>query len=54
MYNLGLTKFRGFKKMIQNVKDRNWTQAAIELKDSKRHKQLPMRSDEEASMLEIG
>ncbi len=54
MFNLGLTRFNGFKKMIRAIKDRDWKEAAIQLKDSKRHTQVPSRSDEEASMLEIG
>ena len=54
MMNLGSSRFRGFKKMIQAVKERNWTEAAIQLKDSKRHRQVTHRSNEEANLMEIG
>lgn len=54
MFNLGNYKFLGFKKMITAVRGREWRTAHDELLDSKRAKQLPKRSQEEASMLEIG
>lgn len=54
MFNLGLSRFKLFKRMIQAVKDRDWDQAAIELIDSHRHKQVKNRSQEESEMLRIG
>jgi lysozyme len=35
MFNLGLTKFRKFKKMIQAVKDKNFKEAGRQIMDSK-------------------
>lgn len=54
LFNIGYNKFLGFRKMIAAIRKRDWKQASIELKDSRRHKQVPNRSEEEASMLEIG
>jgi len=54
MFNIGYRKFLEFKRMIAAIRRNAWDRAAIELKDSKRHKQIPMRSDEEADMLRVG
>lgn len=35
MFQLGLTRFCGFKKMISHIKAQNWKEAAKELMDSK-------------------
>ena len=34
MFNLGYTRFNSFKKMVQAVKDQDYTKAAEEMKDS--------------------
>lgn len=54
MFNLGINRFRTFKKMIAAVRKEDWEEAAFQLKDSKRHGQIPNRSDEESDMLLIG
>ncbi len=54
MFNLGLRRFRSFKKMILAVKARRWDDAHDELLDSLRARQCPGRSKEEAEMLKIG
>lgn len=45
MFQLGLVRFCGFKKMIEQIKARNWEEAAKELMDSKYAKQVPSRAE---------
>ncbi len=33
VFNLGLTRFRGFKRMISSIDGGDWQQAAAELED---------------------
>jgi len=43
-FNLGPNRFRHFKKMIAAVKDQNFTQAAVEMKDSRWYTQVGQRA----------
>jgi len=43
MFNLGKTKFAGFKKMIAAVKDKDFAKAADEMKDSRWYVQVKDR-----------
>ncbi len=52
MFNLGLARFRGFKKMIFAIQWHNWDVAASELLDSKYATQVGQRAVELAKMLE--
>lgn len=44
MFNLGLSRFLGFKKMICAIKEDNWDKAADEAMDSKWAKQVGDRA----------
>ena len=44
VFNLGYPKFIKFKKMIQAVKDKDWKEAARQLKDSNYYKQVTNRA----------
>ena len=54
MFNLGLTRFRGFKKFIAAVNEKDWQTAAHEMLDSKWAKQVKTRAFELARMMEKG
>jgi len=54
MFNLGLTRFRGFKKMIQAIKNNDWIEAAGQMLDSKWAKQVKGRAYDLALMMERG
>jgi len=54
MFNLGLIRFKGFKKMIKAINDNDWGKAKIEALDSKWHKQVGSRAEEIADMMEDG
>ena len=45
MFQLGINRFRGFKKMIAAVKDRNWSLAGDEMRNSRWNKQTHARSE---------
>ena len=51
MFNIGLPRFKTFKKMIAAVNKRDWTEAAVQLLDSKYAKQVGYRAEELAEML---
>lgn len=51
LFNLGLTRFMQFKKMIQAVKDQDYKRAAAEMKASKWYSQVPSRADEDIKMM---
>ncbi|MDJ0764859.1 MAG: hypothetical protein QNJ97_17895 [Myxococcota bacterium] len=53
-YNLGVPRFRGFKKMWQAVRDRNWSRAAEEMLDSKWARQVGARATRLAEMMRSG
>ena len=50
IYNLGVTKFRKFKKMIPAIKERDWEKARKEALDSKWAKQVGNRAVEVADL----
>ena len=52
LYNLGASRFRGFKKMIAAAKDHDWKVAAVEAKDSKWYRQVKTRGERIVSRLE--
>lgn len=52
LYNLGLKKFSGFKKMIKAIKERNWKEAAKEMINSKWCKQVVNRCHELSEKME--
>jgi lysozyme len=52
MFNIGTNRFLTFRKMIKAVKDHNFRLAAIELLDSKYHRQVKNRAEELAILLE--
>ena len=54
MFNLGLTRFKGFRLMIQAVKNKDFEQAALEMLDSKWAKQVGARSSELSTMMKRG
>ena len=54
LFNLGLTGFLQFRKMVDALRNGRWDVAADESLDSERAKQLPRRSAEEAQMLRSG
>ena len=45
IFNLGLPRFLGFKKMIQALREDDYPQAAIEMLDSKWARQVGSRAD---------
>ena len=55
VFNLGLTRFRGFKRMISAIDGGDWQQAAAELEDSKWYRQVgPNRGDTLVNLLREG
>ena len=54
VFNLGLTRFKGFKKMIKAVKDLDFDAAAREMLDSRWAKQVKQRASELALMMKRG
>lgn len=54
MFNLGLIKFRRFKKMIAALEAKNWNLAADEMLDSKWSTQVGQRAIELAEMVRKG
>jgi len=44
LFNLGLSRFRGFRKMIVHIENKNYKAAAAEMEDSKWFKQVPNRA----------
>ena len=51
VYNLGFNGFLEFKKFIEAIKNENYEKAIFELKNSKRAKQLPDRTQKEIELL---
>lgn len=51
MFNLGLGKFGGFRRMIAAVRSEDWQMAAAECLDSDAARQLPKRYDKLAKMI---
>lgn len=54
MFNLGLTKFRGFKKMIKAIENKDWSEAKRQALDSRWATQVKSRAEEIADALEQG
>ena len=55
LFQMGLTKVRGFKKMLVALMDKNWDRAAEEMLDSKWAKQdTPERAKRAAEMMRTG
>jgi lysozyme len=54
LFNLGLTGFLQFRKMVDALRNGRWEIAADESLDSERARQLPRRSAEEALMISSG
>ena len=51
MYNLGINRFKTFKKMIKAINDNNWLDMIYEMKDSKWCKQLNNRCKENIELI---
>jgi len=54
MFNLGKTRFCGFKKMIKAVKNNDYKTAAKEAKNSKWYTQVKTRGERIVKMIETG
>ena len=54
VFNLGLTRFRQFKKMIKAFEDRDYDRAADELLDSRYALQVGKRAEELSDILRTG
>ena len=54
MFNLGKTRFLGFKKMIIAIKNGDWQEAAMQAADSSWHNQVGGRALEIERLLEEG
>lgn len=54
LFNMGLARFKGFKKMIAALIDGNFNKAADEMLDSKWASQVGIRAKELASMMRSG
>jgi len=54
VFNLGLGRFKKFKKMIAAVKARDWDRAADEMLDSKWASQVGRRATELSKMMQSG
>lgn len=54
MFNLGKSKFLGFKKMIMAIKNNDWEEAASQAMYSKWHSQVGNRAIEIESLLKNG
>lgn len=54
LFNLGITKFMGFKRMISALRRRDFMTAKNEMLDSRWAKQVGKRATELAAMMETG
>ena len=45
VFNLGYPRFCKFKKMIAAVKDGDWIEACVQMKDSRWYRQVPNRAE---------
>lgn len=54
VFNLGLTGFKKFKKMIAAIEQENWVEAACQMVDSKWAAQVKSRAVELAVMMKEG
>jgi lysozyme len=53
-FNLGITKMEGFKKMIEALRAKDYTQAALEALDSRWANQVHKRANDIAVMIRAG
>ena len=53
MFNLGLPRFSKFRKMINNIDNKNFAKAAEELRDSRYYRQVTNRAESLASRMEL-
>jgi lysozyme len=53
-FNLGMTRLRGFKKFLANLRVRNFSKAAIEMLDSRWAQQVGRRALELAQWMRTG
>jgi len=53
-FNIGKSKFMGFKKMIAAVKAEDWPEAAKQAKDSSWYRQVGKRAERNVKMLREG
>lgn len=51
-YNLGLPRLKGFKKFKAAILDANWSEAKVQMLDSKWHKQVGKRAERLADLFE--
>ena len=51
VFNLGITRFKKFKKMIAAIEEEDWEEAADQLLDSRYAEQLPNRSSANAILM---
>lgn len=54
LFNLGLTRFRGFKKMIKALEDEDYDEASIQMMSSRWASQVGNRAIELANMMRTG
>lgn len=54
LYQLGLSKFLKFKKLIHAIRGERWKDAAYEVLDSKYARQVPSRALENSHMILMG
>lgn len=54
LINMGVTRFRGFQKMIAALESGNYAVAADEMMDSAWAKQVPSRAKELSDMMRLG
>ena len=54
IFNLGQTRFMGFKKMLLAIQCGDWEEAAKQALDSRWHKQVGQRARELAEMIRNG
>ena len=52
MFNLGLSRFSKFKHMIQAVKERNWANMILEMRDSKWCRELESRCEDDTALIQ--
>ena len=52
MFNLGLPRFSRFRKMINNIINKNYPKAAEEMRDSRWYRQVTNRAERLAKRME--
>jgi len=54
LFNLGLPRFRKFKKLLKALRKKNWTEASKEMRDSLWFEQVGWRAKKLCEMIENG